>query len=202
MGGAGPRARDLLDAYSTERVFAARENIRHASKSTDSWRRLEAFQLMREARWGSRPGCVFRNADQPAPDERDHPRRFAAERRRFRCTEGGAGSRRGASGVSGRNRDGLRHYRAARPRLHRVLPVRRRPTGGDRRASRLAAPVLWITPRRPPAPTLGTRPAGSSRFTARYPRRAISCGPTATSPGAGAGRGRTLSGPAVGRALQ
>ncbi|MGE5794920.1 MAG: FAD-dependent oxidoreductase [Bacteroidota bacterium] len=43
----------LLDSYSTERVFAARENIRHASKSTEFMAPpSRAFQLMREAALG------------------------------------------------------------------------------------------------------------------------------------------------------
>jgi 3-(3-hydroxy-phenyl)propionate hydroxylase len=43
----------LLDSYSTERVFAARENIRHASKSTEFMAPpSKAFALMREAALG------------------------------------------------------------------------------------------------------------------------------------------------------
>ena len=43
----------LLDSYSTERVFAARENIRHASKSTEFMApSSKAFELMREATLG------------------------------------------------------------------------------------------------------------------------------------------------------
>jgi len=43
----------LLDSYSTERVFAARENIRHASKSTEFMAPpSRAFSLMREAALG------------------------------------------------------------------------------------------------------------------------------------------------------
>lgn len=43
----------LLDTYSTERVFAARENIRHAGKSTDFMAPpTPAFKLMREAALG------------------------------------------------------------------------------------------------------------------------------------------------------
>ena len=43
----------LLDSYSTERVFAARENIRHASKSTEFMAPpSSAFKLMREAALG------------------------------------------------------------------------------------------------------------------------------------------------------
>ncbi len=43
----------LLDSYSSERVFAARENIRHASKSTEFMAPpSRAFQLMREAALG------------------------------------------------------------------------------------------------------------------------------------------------------
>jgi 3-(3-hydroxy-phenyl)propionate hydroxylase len=43
----------LLDSYSTERVFAARENIRHASKSTEFMAPpSKAFVLMREAALG------------------------------------------------------------------------------------------------------------------------------------------------------
>jgi 3-(3-hydroxy-phenyl)propionate hydroxylase len=43
----------LLDSYSTERVFAARENIRHASKSTEFMAPpSRAFTLMREAALG------------------------------------------------------------------------------------------------------------------------------------------------------
>jgi 3-(3-hydroxy-phenyl)propionate hydroxylase len=43
----------LLDSYSTERVFAARENIRHASKSTEFMAPpSKAFELMREAALG------------------------------------------------------------------------------------------------------------------------------------------------------
>jgi 3-(3-hydroxy-phenyl)propionate hydroxylase len=43
----------LLDSYSTERVFAARENIRHASKSTEFMAPpSKAFLLMREATLG------------------------------------------------------------------------------------------------------------------------------------------------------
>ena len=43
----------LLDSYSTERVFAARENIRHASKSTEFMAPpSQAFVLMREAALG------------------------------------------------------------------------------------------------------------------------------------------------------
>jgi 3-(3-hydroxy-phenyl)propionate hydroxylase len=48
------KARDrLLDSYSTERVLAARENIRHASKSTEFMAPPSAaFKLMREAALG------------------------------------------------------------------------------------------------------------------------------------------------------
>ena len=48
------KARDrLLDSYSVERVFAARENIRHASKSTEFMAPPSAaFKLMREAALG------------------------------------------------------------------------------------------------------------------------------------------------------
>ena len=43
----------LLDSYSSERVFAARENIRHASKSTEFMAPpSSAFKLMREAALG------------------------------------------------------------------------------------------------------------------------------------------------------
>jgi 3-(3-hydroxy-phenyl)propionate hydroxylase len=43
----------LLDSYSSERVFAARENIRHASKSTEFMAPPStAFKLMREAALG------------------------------------------------------------------------------------------------------------------------------------------------------
>jgi len=43
----------LLESYSSERVFAARENIRHASKSTEFMAPPSgAFQLMREAALG------------------------------------------------------------------------------------------------------------------------------------------------------
>ena len=43
----------LLDSYSSERVFAARENIRHASKSTEFMAPpSHAFTLMREAALG------------------------------------------------------------------------------------------------------------------------------------------------------
>jgi 3-(3-hydroxy-phenyl)propionate hydroxylase len=43
----------LLDSYSVERVFAARENIRHASKSTEFMAPPSAaFKLMREAALG------------------------------------------------------------------------------------------------------------------------------------------------------
>ena len=43
----------LLDSYSSERVFAARENIRHASKSTEFMAPPSpAFSLMREAALG------------------------------------------------------------------------------------------------------------------------------------------------------
>jgi 3-(3-hydroxy-phenyl)propionate hydroxylase len=43
----------LLDSYSAERVFAARENIRHASKSTEFMAPpSKAFELMREAALG------------------------------------------------------------------------------------------------------------------------------------------------------
>ena len=43
----------LLDSYSDERVFAARENIRHAAKSTDFMAPpSHAFKLMREAALG------------------------------------------------------------------------------------------------------------------------------------------------------
>jgi 3-(3-hydroxy-phenyl)propionate hydroxylase len=50
QGKATPR---LLESYSTERVFAARENIRHASKSTEFMAPpSKAFELMREAALG------------------------------------------------------------------------------------------------------------------------------------------------------
>ncbi len=43
----------MLDSYSSERVFAARENIRHASKSTEFMAPpSRAFSLMREAALG------------------------------------------------------------------------------------------------------------------------------------------------------
>ena len=81
-------------------------------------------------------GPVLRDADQPAPVERDHVRRLAAQRRRFGCAAGRAGARRGARGVSGRDGDGTAtSHRAARRRLHRALPDRRRPAGGAREPS-------------------------------------------------------------------
>jgi 3-(3-hydroxy-phenyl)propionate hydroxylase len=49
----GRAALSLLDTYSEERVFAARENIRHAAKSTDFMAPpSHAFQRMREAALG------------------------------------------------------------------------------------------------------------------------------------------------------
>jgi 3-(3-hydroxy-phenyl)propionate hydroxylase len=49
----GKAADRLLDSYSVERVFAARENIRHASKSTEFMAPPSpAFKLMREAALG------------------------------------------------------------------------------------------------------------------------------------------------------
>ena len=132
----------LLDSYSSERVFAARENIRHASKSTEFMAPpSSAFKLMREAALGlatCRP--VLRHAHQPAAIERDHVRRLAPQRRRFGTAAVRADARRGARRVSGRNGDGVAASdRAARPRLHRALPGRRRPAGGARRTARSAA---------------------------------------------------------------
>ena len=49
----GRSSAGLLDSYSSERVFAARENIRHASKSTEFMAPPSgAFKLMREAALG------------------------------------------------------------------------------------------------------------------------------------------------------
>ena len=49
----GKAAATLLDTYSDERVFAARENIRYAAKSTDFMAPpSRAFALMREAALG------------------------------------------------------------------------------------------------------------------------------------------------------
>ena len=49
----GRSSAGLLDSYSSERVFAARENIRHASKSTEFMAPPSpAFSLMREAALG------------------------------------------------------------------------------------------------------------------------------------------------------
>ena len=51
--GQGRAPARLLDSYSSERVFAARENIRHASKSTEFMAPpSHAFTLMREAALG------------------------------------------------------------------------------------------------------------------------------------------------------
>ncbi|MBL8382836.1 MAG: FAD-dependent oxidoreductase [Burkholderiales bacterium] len=56
----GSAAPALLDSYSDERVFAARENLRFASKSTDFMAPpTPAFKLMREAALGLAVGDAF-----------------------------------------------------------------------------------------------------------------------------------------------
>ncbi len=188
----------LLDSYSSERVFAARENIRHASKSTEFMAPpSHAFTLMREAALGlATQDPFFATLINPRQTSAitfaDSPLNAADSD----ALPAGPVAGRGARGVPGRDRDGIAtRHRAARRRLHRALPDAATTRGRRSRSSAICR-YRWSGSRRgePPAPTRGTRPAGSSRSTAPPRRRAISCVPTATSPGAGARRGRTRSG--------
>ena len=194
--GCSPAA--LLDSYSSERVFAARENIRHASKSTEFMAPpSRAFQLMREAALGlATKDPFFATLINPRQTSAitfaDSPLN-AADSDALAVR---AGARRSARGVSRRNGDGAAAFTELLGPGYTAVCL----TGDDPRAALAALrdlplSVAWVAPRKTAGadawdatgrlfPLYGAAPSGVlSRAPRRPRRRALARGTGGLDPG-------------------